>query len=299
MIENLIRRYIRLKILPSSIFFGKEHRINDSKLFTNCNSKYHGFDEFYLPTDDNVRLNTMSIFPNKQEQDFYLLCFLGNYQNYESLLPELLDISIENKCNLLTFNYRGVCRSTGEARNIHDLFRDGISQVENLLKRGVDPRRIIIRGFSLGGAIATKVVHHFHKRGKKLYLFSDRSFSRVSDVASAWYGSMLRSFFSDALHRFKWEFDAARLYAQLPAGFKSHINLGGDDDDVIPFKASLASGLYDLRQKLSEENILYAIKEFKAKAHSAPLDKIFNKYGQNGRVILNKFISGVRRHIPY
>lgn len=296
MIENFVKYYIRSKILPSSIHFGEEYNKYSTSSFINCNSKYHEFDESWVKIDGDTKLSTFSIYPNKKEQDTYLMCFLGNYENYESLLPDFLNLATETNCNLITFNYRGVCRSKGLVRNIHDLFRDGITQVENLLSRGVDPSKIIIRGFSLGGAIATNVVHHFHQRGKKLYLFSDRSFSKVSDVASAWYGSVLKGMISRTLKKFKWEFDAVKFYEQIPGEYKSHINLAGPEDDIIPFKASLTNGLKNIKNRLVEENIFYVLKDFRKHAHSAPLDKIFNKYGQTGKSMLKNLINKVKKN---
>jgi acetyl esterase/lipase len=226
-----------------------------------------------------------------------VLHLLGNSQTVASVLGDLVEMSLLNQCYVTTFDYRGVSKSKGKAISINDVFQDCVAQVENLFKNGVKAKNLIISGFSLGGGLATKVVNHYHKIGHKVYLFNDRSFGRLSDVAAAWYGNYLRVVFRKILKFFEWEIEADSLYLQIPAKYKRHINLMGSDDEVVPFYVSLSKRLKDMRQKVSDEFLFYCLDGYKHKGHKAPLKKIINKYGETGEKIFSKFIEDIRNQI--
>ena len=268
-------------------------RNQEAGLYTNVE-----IEEYIVQTADGFELSTLRIGPKKQlAKRIDILHFLGNSQTVEAVLPQLIELSFTNDCHVTTFNYRGVATSSGIARNINDLFNDSIAQVENLFRKGATAKSLILSGFSLGGGLATKVASHYHQMGKKVYLFNDRSFGRLSDVASAWYGNYLRLFFRKLFNFFNWEIDADKFYLQIPAKYKRHINLIGADDEVVPFYVSLSKRLKDLRQKVSDEFLFHCLDEYSLKGHKAPLGKIINKYGETGEKLFSKFIEEIRNQI--
>ena len=295
MLHSIINNCLRASVLPSLGKDNHKEHLLFSKLLADQNQDDFRVSEYFVPTKDDVQLSTVSIDPKFATEDLYLIHFLGSSQTYEAAFPELLDISKENKCRVISFNYRGVAKSTGVAKNIDDLYNDGIVQVERLLGTGI--KNIVISGFSLGGGLATKVVHHFHNNNKKLYLFNDRSFSKISDVAGAWHGKILKPILKKILNSFNWDLEVSKLYLQIPAKYRRHINLVEMDDEVVPFYVSLSKGLQDLKHKVSEEFLLHCTAEFKSRGHKAPLDKILNRYGESGKIILKKFISEIRQQI--
>ena len=296
MLGGLINDKIRTTVLP-----GQSGASGDATTAKNHNALLFekvNIEEYIIKTEDGSELYTFRIEPKKQlAKRIDILHFLGNSQTVEAVLPQLVELSFINDCHITTFNYRGVSTSRGTASNINDLVSDCIAQVESLFEKGVKAKKLIISGFSLGGGLATKVVNHYHKIGKKIYLFNDRSFGRLSDVASAWYGKYLRVFFRKLLNLFNWEIDADKLYSQIPAKYKRHINLIGADDEVVPFYASLSKRLKDLRQRVNEEFLFHCLDEYSLKGHKAPLAKIINKYGETGERLFSKFIEEIRNQI--
>ena len=254
--------------------------------------------EFVVKTEDGTELSTFRIEPKtKDSKAIQVLHLLGNSQTVAAAIDDLVEISLINQCHITTFHYRGVSGSKGRALNINDVFKDCIAQVENLFKNGVKAKNLIISGFSLGGGLATKVVSHYHQLGKKVYLFNDRSFGRLSDVAAAWYGNPLRVVFRKLLRFFDWEIDADKFYLQIPSKYKRHINLVGADDEVVPFYVSLSKRLKDMKQKVSDEFLFFCVEGYQQRGHKAPLRKIINKYGETGEKILSKFIEEIRNQV--
>ena len=295
MFYEIINDCIRATVLPSSfnkVTPNNHNVVNDSSLFDGTK-----VEEYFVLASDSTKLSTVLIEPKIKDEELHILHFLGSSQKYELVLPELISLSNENKCKVITFNYRGVEKSTGIAKNLYDLFNDGLAQVEQLIQSGVAPRDIVLSGFSLGGGIATKVAHHYHKLGERIYLFNDRSFGKLSKVAGAWYGNMFQFILEKILKKFDWDLEADKLYLQIPEKYRRHINLAGDDDEVVPFYVSLSQSIEDLKHKVSEEYIFHCIAEFKKKGHKAPLDKIINKYGDSGGKILKRFISEIKQQI--
>jgi hypothetical protein len=93
----------------------------------------------------------------------------------------LLDDVFSTGANVCSFNYRGVGKSTGFPRTVDDLVEDGTAVIKRLLKKGVRPENIVVHGFSLGGAVATKAVLDINEQLKKdgkgqLALCNERSF---------------------------------------------------------------------------------------------------------------------------
>lgn len=254
--------------------------------------------EFIVRTEDGSELSTYRIEPKRRDpKAIEILHLLGNSQTVSAALEDLIEISLINQCHITTFHYRGVSGSKGHARNINDVFKDCIAQVENLFKNGVKARNLMISGFSLGGGLATKVVSHYHQLGKKIYLFNDRSFGRLSDVAAAWYGNPLRGFFRKLLRLFDWEIDADKFYLQIPTKYKRHINLVGADDEVVPFYVSLSKRLKDMKHKVSDEFLFCCLEGYQQKGHKAPLRKIINKYGETGERLFSKFIEEIKNQV--
>jgi len=269
--------------------------VTTDPIFREGSLKKVNIEECIIKNPDGTELSTFRICPNKEIiQRVDLLHFLGNSQTAQAVLPQLIDISFNNDCHVTTFNYRGISGSKGIADNINDVLSDCIIQVEDLFRNGVKAKNLIVSGYSLGGGLATKVVSHYHKIGKRIYLFNDRSFGMLSDVAGAWYGNYLRVFFRNLLSLFNWEIDAVKHYLQIPDRYKRHINLIGTDDEVVPFYVSLSKRLKDLRMKVSDEFLFYCSDEYRERGHNAPLSKIINKYGETGEKLLSKFIREIK-----
>jgi pimeloyl-ACP methyl ester carboxylesterase len=190
----------------------------------------------------------------------------------------MLDNAVELNVNVIGFNYRGVADSTGLACSSDDLIIDGIAQVQRLIDRGVDPEKIVLRGNSLGGAVAALVGQHFHKRDQKVSVFSARSFSTITNAIVAWIrtgypedrnettyrkilGWLAKPFIMLAVAASKWEMDGYSAYQSIPDAYKEYMVVRSSrakrvparkDDTVIPHYASLHLALRPERRLVKQ-----------------------------------------------
>lgn len=141
--------------------------------------------QYEIATHDGAVLHTLEICYDSDlalEQQSYVVNFFGAMSLYENNLNDMMDDARAMQSSVVGFNYRGVSQSTGVATSEYDLVVDGIAQVQRLLDAGISPGNIILKGESLGGAIATLVARHFHYLGVDVILFANRTFSRLTNV---------------------------------------------------------------------------------------------------------------------
>ncbi len=255
------RAIIGKLILPVQIRkykFSIDERINDINNNEEYKKKYNlMLNKFKVVTPDGAQLNTLLIAPKIKSQD-YLIYFNANNQFYEEKLNYAQYLIEDLECNVLGFNYRGSGQSTGRVKSKDDLVKDGIAQVQKLLDENVDPEHITLYGHSLGGAIATLVTAHFHKQGKKIYVFNDRSFSTITRVAVGWLRrrSPFLAWLAKPLIKFvldstKWEIDAESAYRSIPDSYKEY--MVAKSDLVITDEGSLHAALQDEKEETNKE----------------------------------------------
>lgn len=234
-----------------------------------------------------VELDTV-IFLHKNKSDTdaknercYILHFFGSGADYENeeCKSEMLDGFLNQNANVIGFNYRGIGLSSGKVLTQDHLIEDGIAQVQNLLDSGVPSEKIVLKGHSLGGAVATLVAKHFHDIGKPVYLFNEKSFSSASKVVVGRmrqasfkngheekflpkiYGQILFPFIKVLLNLLNWEINAAKAYKEIPSKYKSYLvvrspkSMRGNrtDDAIIPHYASLHKGLSKKDRKVESK----------------------------------------------
>ncbi len=205
-------------------------------------------------SEDGSELDTLELSSKTQDKlsekkhtdPIYVLNFVGYDMCYEQILDDMKrdvdDFAAKGfNAHVIGFNYRNVAESRGKVRSKDDLVKDGIAQVQALLDQGVKPENITLKAYSLGGGIGTLVAEHFYKNDTPVYLFNNRSFSRLSTTVSEWIRTGKRSGYRDknvwtqmagiitkpfiwfGLNMAKWEIDAASAYKRLPEQFKTLI----------------------------------------------------------------------------
>lgn len=229
-------------------------------------------------THDGVKLDTLEMISAKDNP--YIVNFVGNGMCYEQIVNDYLDDDSSSKHNFIGFNYRGVSKSTGKATSSNDLVIDGIAVVQRLLDQGVDPAKIILKGLSLGGGIATLVAKHFHDLGIQVNLFNDRSFSSISNVVvgharsggRSFLGWLVKPFIMLGIALVKWEISSAHAFKALPDSHKEYVVVRSDkqrraeygeylqDDPVITHYGSLHAALKSERRQ-QKSAIIKAINE--------------------------------------
>lgn len=120
-------------------------------------------EELWLPTADGQRLHGWFVRNGAKDSAPALIYFGGNAEEVTGMA---LDAAQLPGVSFVLFNYRGYGRSTGEPGE-KALFADALAIYDRIAARpGVDPKRIVAMGRSLGSGVAT-------------YLASQRSLSAV------------------------------------------------------------------------------------------------------------------------
>lgn len=134
----------------------------------------------WVATEDGVRLHAW--FAPAESARATLLISHGNGGNisYRYLLMRSL---VRQKFNVLMYDYRGYGRSEGTPSE-EGIYKDGRAFFDYASTQPeVDPKKIILWGTSLGGAVATDVAVHRKAAG----LILESTFTSGSDVARVLY----------------------------------------------------------------------------------------------------------------
>lgn len=162
-----------------------------------------------LTTPDDIKLDALelihqsqkNISPDKQK---WILIFNSNGDLYEYTIGTMAAYGCNVGANILLFNYRGVGSSTGTPHHPNDLLIDGETCVLYLTSKGVKPENILLRGRSLGGAVAAQV-RALYPEGPIIH---DRSFSTLNKTIHAKYGKLAANLVKEA----KWKMDTTQVW---------------------------------------------------------------------------------------
>lgn len=101
--------------------------------------------------------------------------------------PDLLEFYLKNGINLMVFNYRGYGLSEGTP-SISKIRKDA-ETVAQYVRQKIGPNaKLGAHGRSIGGVVAT----HLARKGLVDFLFADRTFSSLDEVAAQMLGSWAR-----------------------------------------------------------------------------------------------------------
>jgi fermentation-respiration switch protein FrsA (DUF1100 family) len=133
--------------------------------------------------------------------------------------------------NVFLWNYRGYGKTKGRPNPVR-LQKDGLIIVE-YLKEVKKVRKLGIHGESLGGSVATYIASNTEVQ----FLFADRTFSSLSNVALFNFGKVAKFFFSLVT---KWNQDSVTDYLNANC-YKLIAN--DYEDNIVTDLASLKSGV--------------------------------------------------------
>jgi uncharacterized protein len=164
-----------LAIFQSGFIYFPERRIDATP-----NSLGLSYEEIVLRTEDGVRISAWYV-PASGNRGTVLFCH-GNGGNISHRLDS---ISIFNRLglNVLIFDYRGYGMSEGSPDE-QGTYRDAETAYRYLVNdKKCDPRRIIVFGRSLGGAVAAWLAER-HAAGM---LILESAFASIPDIAADLY----------------------------------------------------------------------------------------------------------------
>lgn len=248
LIERSVRKTLKfLFIIPNCLvaacvnprsqseFYPSSKIVNNAGYFT---KKIITPDQVHLRANVNVVQGAVSETPT---------VILFNPLGANDLIHEgLKDLLIERKCNVITFNYRGL----GTTRRAEDLIIDGESVYQYAINElGIKKDKVHFYGFSLGGALAAQV-KALHPESKGKYV-GDRVLKSIFSLITEnccikRLGSTVKKitslisaiFIAYPIYLLGWEWDGCKAFNKLEGDkrlvFHPH-------DYLVPYKANLAT----------------------------------------------------------
>jgi uncharacterized protein len=177
------------------------------------------YESVKIPTDDGQTLDAW--FVPAQDARGVVLFFHGNAGN---ISHRLQSIRLFNRLRLSTLivDYRGYGQSDGEPSE-EGTYRDAEAAWRYLTEqRGISPKKIVLFGRSLGGAVAA----HAAKRRDAGALILESAFTSVPDMAAEIYWFLPVRW----LTRFDYDTEAALASIAIPV-----MVIHSPDDQIVPF----------------------------------------------------------------
>lgn len=190
-----------------------------------------------------VGIETLVLIPwQSSKRDRIVIRCAGNGEFLADAVDELTADSEALGCAVMGFSYPGVGGSSGTPKCAADV----VHATRNLVVRVSDNlgmRDVVLKGHSLGGAIAVQVAAAMHREGRAVRVFVGRSFADVASVASPESGIMSSVYplLKAATWLTGWDLSGVRAFEQLPTQDKLCVNVHGDL--IIPQSASLFSAV--------------------------------------------------------
>ena len=221
-------------ILPATQVFQEEVDVDTLKKQLNIVDVDVDVDVFIneVRASNNGLIETVNIVPkfyNKNKNKKIIVVFNPNGGTWQKNLYQLLTWANELNQIVVSFNYRGVGRSSPTAESSQDLISDGIAVVNNLNLNRMNASRVILYGHSIGGAIATDVAWFFHKRDLKVKLFVDRSFKSLRKASSDVFDQISKELYLQDKFILK-------MISFIPLGCCANMAIYLADWDLVPYK---------------------------------------------------------------
>jgi fermentation-respiration switch protein FrsA (DUF1100 family) len=176
-------------------------------------------EEVELRAEDGVRLHAWYL-PVEGARLTFLVCH-GNAGNISHRLDRVLLLQARLTASSLLFDYRGYGKSEGSPDE-PGTYRDARAAYRWLVGKGVEPRRIVLFGESLGSAVALQLALEVEARA----LVLEAPFASIPEMARAVYP------FLPLWPLVKTRYDNAGKVSGLRLPL---LVMHGDRDEVVPF----------------------------------------------------------------
>lgn len=182
-----------------------------------------------------VQFNPKKFAQKKPGDQKYIISINGRDTLFadDDKLVQMQEDSKTTDAAVMAFNMPGMGNSEGSSRQASDLVEVTTDIVKMLINRGVKPENILLKGHSLGGAIATLTAADLHREKQPVRLFVDRSFSSLTHVISdklmtIWGGKLLfKPIINYFLSLSGWNIDSAAAWHTIPNEYKTYVTIQG------------------------------------------------------------------------
>lgn len=193
-------------------------------------------------TTRQSQIDTVSFEPTdskgKPGEGLHIVNFFGRGEYYECNFRDMLREAHATGATIHAFNPSGMNSSTGKIKEFNDLVNDGISVINQLLKDGVHPDKIVLQGNCLGGAIQEAVARHFEEQcGIKMRQINSNSFKSIKSVLINLYPlKLLENQVKKLLEWTGWEIKPGKHFGET-GPYKCHMHR--KDDQTIASEAKM------------------------------------------------------------
>ena len=166
-------------------------------------------------------------------EGLHIVYFPGANTYYQACFRDIAAAAKETGASVHAFNFPGTGASTGVVCEANDLINAGIAVVNNLLRKGVHPDKIVLQGDCYGAAIACEVKKQFHQQANiQLRLIMNNAFKSfkaalLDIVGFKWLSRSLRSLIKKILRYTGWHVQPGKLYNQS-GPYQCYIQHEGD-----------------------------------------------------------------------
>ena len=186
------------------------------------------YEDVWLTAEDSTRLHAWYLHPSEEPPEAYVLFLHGNAGNVSFFLEKTAALAKQGLA-VLSLDYRGFGLSQGRP-NEKGTYLDAAAGYKWLASRpGVTPDRLVIFGYSLGGAVAAELALSFPARA----LILESTFTSIRDM-----GREVMPFIPRFLVSPKYETLSKIPRLKMPIFF-----IHGENDDVVP--PAMGQRLYD------------------------------------------------------
>ena len=135
----------------------------------------------------HAKLDTVTLMPKDDMakgpcKGKHVIYFFGRNEPYEVKFREIATDAAKLGATVHAFNLPGMYGSSGTMTEFNDAVNSGIAQVNNLIKQGINPDDIILKGNCFGASIASEVQHKCSVHGMQVRVFNSNSYRSLWDV---------------------------------------------------------------------------------------------------------------------
>jgi len=183
------------------------------------------YEDVWVKTPDGEKLHAWWV-PYHTSKEVPTLLFLhANAGNMGIRIPNTAQMLQKLHVNVFMLEYRGYGKSTGTPSE-RGLKTDGQAALDYLVTRtDLDPKRIILFGRSLGGAVAINTAHN--NMDKLCACIIENSFTSISDMVDHMFGFL--RFFKALVLRMEW-----RSVDLIPKITTPILFLSSAEDEIVP-----------------------------------------------------------------
>lgn len=170
--------------------------------------------------EDSSTLSGISIcFKNYKVDQRHIIYFPGDDQIWQTTIRYLQLLHDETKANVFSYNYRGTGLSKGFPINEKVVIDDAMKQIQDLLDKGVEAKKIKLYGRSFGGAVATCIAAKFAEKNIIFDVISERSYMSLVKFVRYSAPLFLRNLLASLVENMGWVLDAESALKTLKGKF--------------------------------------------------------------------------------